>query len=228
MKTRNGFVSNSSSTSFVIAAKKSEPCACCGYWAGDIISLMVTRKAILQEKGAISEDFFSSDPQSLLSYWNYNLSELEESEKWILDSISQYEKFMKNKEIKSLANEVLAVINLKAIEKRHEMLNSALSPKFPTKEEKGAKSKQTLNKVMGKYHYKFSLEREINDLKRDLTIIQREKDRIKKRIELLKPYMGKDWSVFYVNINNMETNLREMIELMADRKQLFIIERECN
>ena len=42
MKTRNGFVSNSSSTSFIIAVKKSPPCTKCGRSDPDFISILKT------------------------------------------------------------------------------------------------------------------------------------------------------------------------------------------
>ncbi len=42
MKTRNGFVSNSSSTSFIIAVKKSPPCTKCGRSDPDFISILQT------------------------------------------------------------------------------------------------------------------------------------------------------------------------------------------
>lgn len=40
MKTRNGFVSNSSSTSFILAMEKEKPCACCGLSTHDIFQFL--------------------------------------------------------------------------------------------------------------------------------------------------------------------------------------------
>lgn len=40
MKYRNGFVSNSSSTSFIVAMTKKSPCPCCGRGAEDILDII--------------------------------------------------------------------------------------------------------------------------------------------------------------------------------------------
>jgi hypothetical protein len=40
MKVRKGFVANSSSSSFVVAFKRSDPCKCCGHHNKDIVSII--------------------------------------------------------------------------------------------------------------------------------------------------------------------------------------------
>lgn len=76
MKTRNGFVSNSSSSSYIIAIKVSKKCECCGRSDPDILTLIEAAEAYNDDNSvkATDEDVI----KHIEEYFEYDNKTMEE------------------------------------------------------------------------------------------------------------------------------------------------------
>jgi hypothetical protein len=95
MKIRTGFVSNSSSSSFILALSDEKECEHCGYSNTKMLDLIVT----LFSKGTPLGDFLSSyvsNPDDCISMINEEIAELDRDIEWILKRINVLEKLSAN------------------------------------------------------------------------------------------------------------------------------------
>lgn len=91
MKVRNGFVSNSSSSSFIIAIDASNKCPCCGRSDMNILDIVEQ----VNTTGYVSTKLISRGAEETIKYWKHNIGfdETNPEKRWedIFNKIKKFE-----------------------------------------------------------------------------------------------------------------------------------------
>ena len=108
MKTRHGFVSNSSSSSFIVAVpKKGKVCDHCGFDTSSLVSLLSTMGELTQKNdSAFNSHYLSSNSAKdiILSY-NDKIKDIKKDKEWCEFIKSNLEKLVNDKDAKKVADE---------------------------------------------------------------------------------------------------------------------------
>jgi len=205
MKTRNGFVSNSSSSSFVIAVKEVKACSCCGLTPVDFMSTLAVRTRNENKQ----REFSMVDIDSYIEEKEYEIDEWETEKKWIIRQKKLYEELLKDENA------------LKALELFRGALRDIEYEKNRTDDGQANYSRYTTD------------DRNAADIiKEDVRYLN--EDRVNKEIasrkgfiEKIKRLDNKDkWTIFSIKTDNSFDNVKDDIELMIKTNQVVLIQKE--
>jgi len=103
VKTHNGFISNSSSTSFVIAVKETKPCKCCGSTPMDLVQILLLDR---QTKDVHYQNLKVED---VLPIETDELNNLEQQLSDIDKETKELEKLCEEKDISGVLNSIVRI-----------------------------------------------------------------------------------------------------------------------
>jgi len=104
MKIRTGFISNSSSSSFIIALPKDNKCEHCGHSNETIIKLVMDLFGSKSWESYVP-NIYSGDPLDYINMIDNEIEQLDKDISWALEQISVLEKISLNKDAVSLLNQ---------------------------------------------------------------------------------------------------------------------------
>ena len=114
MKTRNGFVSNSSSSSFIIAALKDEfleKCSCCGQMP---LNFLESLKNVPNPSVA----YQCQEMESFVDNTDEEIKEIEEDREWLKKELAMYQDIAENENFSLVAEKILKAIESEVERKR--------------------------------------------------------------------------------------------------------------
>ena len=205
MKVRNGFVSNSSSSSFMIAIKKPQPCASCGCTPIDFLKELEIRIGDKKKE----YEFFNQDIKEYIETLKYDIEELEKDRAWVLKEKELYATLLDD-------------------EKLAEGIQTFISLMQQLEEEKRTNKKDyRVNRYMG------DNEASVMDVVKSqisscstYSINAEIKEATEKLEKLNSLNLDEKWTLFNIDIDNWEHGTKEAIELLLESKQAVLIKKE--
>jgi len=97
MKTRSGFVSNSSSTSFILTIENEKECSSCGHSNAELILMAMELFTSKNWNGCVPSSF-SGDPQNYIDSLNDEILELDKDIKQTKEKVASLEKILLNED----------------------------------------------------------------------------------------------------------------------------------
>ena len=201
MKTRNGFVSNSSSTSFMIAVKgegkfSNIRCECCGFTPLDLLTFLNAQKG--------KNEYY--DVKSAKEQLADKIDETKDALKWVNERVTRYEKMLADPNTKKVIMEL------------DEILRWQKSPK----------DSNFIRVRSHREEREFSadiIEREVEGLHK--ITLDTELKKAERRLASLKD-IPNDWRIYNIE-SSWQGNYQqdeELINKFVEAKQAVIIEKE--
>jgi hypothetical protein len=181
MKTRNGFVSNSSSSSFIIAYKNVPICSCCNQSPVNFIDIVSINKDIKVE--------VASD---MIDGYKRELKILEESRDWIREQLKLYDDFVNNTDQKfhDTVGLFVRLIRINECNNRAKIKGDAC---------------QQINYESETYESNKGIVRNsIDRMKSDLEILENQIANKKNMIEKIGKYRSSEWVIVSAKFSNMD------------------------
>ena len=226
MKIRIGFVSNSSSTSFVLAFKEPEKCKCCGQTPFDCFSDMESKA-----KGKEGYGWYIYNSENEITNMEHEISELKKDKTWLEGKIGEYEKIVKNPETDKIASYLIVVIE-EQLEETRRIQNSLIFNRgkaIPNIKKSNNKKDDMLFASIGRqrseYQASSKISQEIDRLKNVLRDIGMEMTAKTKYINSLKKFSGKEWKIFSLTVNHMD-DLDSSIKSFIKSGKIQVIKQE--
>lgn len=228
MKIRNGFVSNSSSSSFVIACKIKEKCKHCGSSPLDFFDLIHLKL----NDNPKTYGYFVYDIESEIESSQFEIDDLEKDKSWIERKIKEYETLLGNKDYERIYNYVFPIVEEQAHEIaviRNRMYNAGAIRNGDAKE-KVPSVKERLESVRNlRQRFEWSGEKNmilesIESMKRDMSGVEKKIREERKYVEDLKKLDPKEWKLFTATIDNMD-KLRDTVDSLEKTKDIEILKR---
>ena len=206
MKNRTGFVSNSSSTSYLIVAKRNQPCETCGCNNFDLVdSLQIRLPADSDYK------FKVMDVESEIGQLEFQLEELISDRNWLETTLANMEELFANEELMKAAFTLLVANSPK---------NRPIQPgrAYPIDE------RWTLGSDP-----KYLIEKKIRSLKSSLNgstygVLAQIAD-ITKRIEILKSIdQSEEWKLFSIEVSHQDYDMRNVMNVIKRQDNVTVLE----
>ena len=209
MKTRNGFVSNSSTSSFLIAIKKPEVCPHCGCTPIDFLKTL----QISDNKNNKDYEFSDLDVNDYISTQKDELEELNKDRNWILKKIKLYEKLLNDKKLAEgiqTFNLVLEDLN----DKKRGFKNYIRDNRWFHDEDNSVLDtvKSQIKRLSTVY-----VDKKIKEITEIIT-------------QLEKLNSDDVWTLFNIDIDYMRSNktINNAIDIILESKQAVLIKKEKN
>jgi hypothetical protein len=222
MKTRSGFVSNSSTSSFILAFKEPQKCKCCGQTPFDFLRHMEIMGVQKETHG-----YFIHNTKDEIKNTKYEIEELEKDKVWLEKKIKEYKEMEDNPTTTNIANAVFKIIDAQVRQEKLYLFNC--------KKKVGPK-KDDVPQVKPDYRAERMLE-DCDDIKRSAITEEKKRmestlketiSRIKeweKYIDCMKKYSGNEWKVFSLKID-IHDQLYSTIRCLEEEKLIEVIKTE--
>jgi len=208
MKSRQGFVSNSSSSSFVIAIKKAK-----SKKFSDPSSVI---DFLIKHSGAKYGDlkYFSQTPKKYDFLLKKEIKELQKDVRWVEKQKSGLEEALGNEDVVEILAKINRMPSIQSAKKR----NEDNANKDKTNED---------NRFSREYMHsmKEALEREITSLEYSLNSMGEKIKELQEKEKKIQPYLDGDWQLIGFEEDMWGSVLKSAIEDMARRKEAIIIEK---
>jgi hypothetical protein len=207
MKTRNGFISNSSSTSFVVAIRnltiKEELIS-----PSDAFRLCIKENDLLWWGPA--DDFLENE--------SFYIKDLEKSEKLVMERLQFYERVMKDPALLEMAEEIGRVMREDEIEGRSQrlQLTKPLKPQTIT---------QSITRPQTVTMWEFSLSGENEKLKRKLKTVRESIENLRAIISEVEKFT-RNWDIVELKLDNMDSGTPHRMEILEKKGDLIILRKE--
>jgi len=207
MKIRNGFVSNSSSSSFIIAVQEPEKCPHCGQTSADFLKILRAKFGDKQEHA-----FSSWSIKDYLKHQEEDIKELEKDNEWVEGQKKKYEDLLKDEKSLDVIREFRDLMN--SMMQHVEMSGGVKSPRYKRwdSERKNSAREIISEELRGLSMYGVNKSLE-------------EKREVVKKIKELN--LNKKWNIFDIkNIDNWDTNLIGTLEIFLESDDVQLIRKE--
>jgi len=203
MKIRSGFVSNSSSSSFIIAVRPdAKTCKCCGRSDAFLLQLLAKYIATLTKDNHKLYTMYTA--KDVEDYFKKELEDFVSSKAHAIEQLATIKELLKDKK---------TIDNFSKIQTQLQVISYG----FPIhKEDPG------MTKVQ------FSLESRRDGIQKHLVEYDNKVKALKEKIAKVKAFNKKGWTVYAFTMDNWATEAESMIKAMTAEEDLVVVIERIN
>jgi len=220
MKIRNSFVSNSSSTSFILAVKKGKKCECCGCSSTDYVRIMNSIYADFgypsEKRMPVHHDIKCGSPKYIILNFKESITQLENLKETVAKSIEEFKKISSDEETMRAIGNFITISRLASKKKP----DNSYEPLYC----------QVLD-IIGFY----DIHEQNRTFESKIKSLERIQERIKEKIQRLQAILDKvkmleedEWEIFVTEMGNQQYPLKVLVEKLVEEGVAKIIEEINN